>query len=227
MSLSRKAKVVQLQSSIETGNPAPLAYIDATRYTQHNLGVGDGLAAILAVHESLPKETTRARPIRALEDGDFAVAHVEYDLWGPKVGFDVHRFDGDLIVEHWDNLQELAPAPNPSGHTMLDGPRCCCTENTLVATPPWRWLTCTLASWPAAFSAPWADGQRWPPSSPGPCSPPPMPPPTSGPPRHHTGKHRRSLPPRGAPGSTVAARSRRGTRSRRVDRRAAAARSAG
>src|SRR5206468_750486 len=27
-----------------------------------------------------------------------------------------------LIVEHWDNLQETATEPNPSGHTMIDGP---------------------------------------------------------------------------------------------------------
>src|SRR6202042_3580065 len=27
-----------------------------------------------------------------------------------------------MIVEHWDNLQETATEPSPSGHTMIDGP---------------------------------------------------------------------------------------------------------
>jgi predicted SnoaL-like aldol condensation-catalyzing enzyme len=27
----------------------------------------------------------------------------EYDFFGPKVGFDVFRFENGEIVEHWDN----------------------------------------------------------------------------------------------------------------------------
>ena len=46
--------------------------------------------------------------------------HTEYDFFGPKVGFDVFRFEDGKIVEHWDNLAEIT-APNPSGRTQLDG----------------------------------------------------------------------------------------------------------
>ncbi len=49
-------------------------------------------------------------------------AHTEYDFFGPKVGFDIFRFEDGKIVEHWDNLQETPKQPNPSGHTMTDGP---------------------------------------------------------------------------------------------------------
>ena len=38
-----------------------------------------------------------------------------------KIGFDIFRFENGKIVEHWDNLQETA-GPNPSGHSMIDGP---------------------------------------------------------------------------------------------------------
>lgn len=38
------------------------------------------------------------------------------------VGFEVHRWEDDRIVEHWDNLQSTPPAPNASGRTMIDGP---------------------------------------------------------------------------------------------------------
>ena len=47
-------------------------------------------------------------------------AHTEYDFFGPKAGFDIFRFENGKIVEHWDNLQEIAPR-NPGGHTMFDG----------------------------------------------------------------------------------------------------------
>ncbi|MBQ8069741.1 MAG: hypothetical protein IJ202_02690, partial [Bacteroidales bacterium] len=43
------------------------------------------------------------------------------NFFGPKVGFDIFRFEDGKIVEHWDNLQETPKGANPSGHTMLDG----------------------------------------------------------------------------------------------------------
>ena len=58
--------------------------------------------------------------MRAFADGDFVFTHTNYNFFGPKIGFDIFRFEYGLIVEHWDNLQETSPA-NPSGHTMIDG----------------------------------------------------------------------------------------------------------
>ena len=43
-----------------------------------------------------------------------------YDFFGPKVGFDIFRFENGLIVEHWDNLIPVADL-NPSGHSQTDG----------------------------------------------------------------------------------------------------------
>ena len=37
-----------------------------------------------------------------------------------RVGFEIFRFEGDRVVEHWDNIQ-LQAGPNPSGHSMTDG----------------------------------------------------------------------------------------------------------
>lgn len=65
---------------------------------------------------------TRVHTVRIFSDGDYVVAQSDYNFGGPKVGFDVFRFDGDTIVEHWDNLQDKCRAPNPSGRTQLDGP---------------------------------------------------------------------------------------------------------
>ena len=118
----RKQQVVELLKSIETGDRKPLAYIHPDKYIQHNLAVGDGLAGVHALFQALPKGTTKVNTVRVYQDGDFVFAHTEYDFFGPKVGFDIFRFEAGKIVEHWDNLQPAAAKPSPSGHTMTDGP---------------------------------------------------------------------------------------------------------
>lgn len=115
-------QVSALLRSIETGDHAAAAVISPEKYIQHNLGVADGVAGFAAVLQALPPGSARARPVRVFQDGDYVFAHTDYDFFGPKVGFDVFRFEEGRIVEHWDNLQEKAAAPNPSGRTMLDGP---------------------------------------------------------------------------------------------------------
>jgi predicted SnoaL-like aldol condensation-catalyzing enzyme len=120
MASARKTQVVALLKSIETGDPAPVSIINPAKYIQHNLAVGDGLAGFGAVLQALPKGSAKANTVRVFQDGDYVFAHTEYNFFGPKVGFDVFRFENDKIVEHWDNLQETAK-PNPSGRTMLDG----------------------------------------------------------------------------------------------------------
>jgi predicted SnoaL-like aldol condensation-catalyzing enzyme len=114
-------QVVALLASIESGASEPVGSIDPARYTQHNLAVGDGLAGFGAVLAALPPGSARVRTARVFQDGAFVFAHTEYNFFGPKIGFDIFRFDGGRIVEHWDNLQPIAP-PNPSGRTMIDGP---------------------------------------------------------------------------------------------------------
>jgi predicted SnoaL-like aldol condensation-catalyzing enzyme len=127
MSAETKASPVQqvreLLKSIESGDPAPAAAsINPTKYVQHNLGAADGLAGFAALMAQLPKGSARANTLRVFQDGAFVFAHTDYNFFGPKVGFDIFRFEHGKIVEHWDNLQDKPAAPNPSGHTMLDGP---------------------------------------------------------------------------------------------------------
>jgi len=118
--MSNKQKVTDLLKSIETGAAEPVGFINPNKYIQHNLGVADGLAGFGALLQQLPPKSAKVNTVRVFEDGNFVFAHTEYNFFGPKIGFDIFRFEDGKIVEHWDNLQETA-SPNPSGHTMTDG----------------------------------------------------------------------------------------------------------
>src|SRR5882724_10027642 len=118
---SRKQQVVDLLKSLETKDPVPFAYVNPNKYIQHNLQVGPGPEGVAALIQNMPPDAS-VNTIRVFEDGDYVFAHTEYNFFGPKVGFDIFRFEDGLIVEHWDNLQETATEPSPSGHTMIDGP---------------------------------------------------------------------------------------------------------
>jgi len=118
----QKQQVVSLLKAIESGDPAPVAAINPDRYIQHNLGAADGLAGFGALLQALPEGSARVNTVRVFQDGEFVFTHTDYDFFGPKIGFDIFRFEHGRIVEHWDNLQEKPKSPNPSGRSMIDGP---------------------------------------------------------------------------------------------------------
>ncbi|WP_299890594.1 nuclear transport factor 2 family protein [uncultured Lacinutrix sp.] len=121
MALSNKDKATLLLTSLETGDQTPVSYINPDKYIQHNLAVADGLAGFGAVIQNAPEGGFKANVVRSFQDGNYTFSHTIYDFFGPKIGFDVFRFENGKIVEHWDNLIEIKPV-NPSGHTQIDGP---------------------------------------------------------------------------------------------------------
>ncbi|KJD35264.1 hypothetical protein PW52_11370 [Tamlana sedimentorum] len=118
--LSNKEKAAALITSLETGDKSTIAYINPTNYKQHNLAVADGLEGFGAVLHHAPEGGFKANVVRFFQDGDYAITHTEYDFFGPKVGFDIFKFNDGQIVEHWDNFSDLSKV-NPSGHTQTDG----------------------------------------------------------------------------------------------------------
>lgn len=120
--IDAKQRVVALLKSIETGDESPQAFINPQQYIQHNLAIASGLTGLQAMLRSVAKGATKVNTVRVFQDGNFVFAHTDYNFFGPKIGFDIFRFENGTIVEHWDNLQETAMRPSPSGHTMLDGP---------------------------------------------------------------------------------------------------------
>lgn len=119
--MNPKQQVVALLSSIQTGDSAPVGFINADKYTQHNLAIGDGLVGFGAALAALPEGSARVNTVRVFQDGAYVFAHTDYNFFGPKIGFDIFRFEDGKIVEHWDNLQQTPSEPNTSGHTMIDG----------------------------------------------------------------------------------------------------------
>lgn len=119
---AQEQQVVDLLKAIETGATEPVGVINADKYTQHNLGIADGLSGFGAALAALPAGSAKVNTVRVFQDGDYVFAHTDYNFFGPKIGFDIFRFENGRIVEHWDNLQETPAASNPSGHSMIDGP---------------------------------------------------------------------------------------------------------
>ncbi len=117
---TNKAKVIELLNSIQTGDTKAIQYINPKKYIQHNLAVADGVEGFASVMKLLPKNSAKVEVIRAFEDGDFVFTHTKYNFFGDKVGFDIFRFEDGLIVEHWDNLQEIVEK-TASGRTQFDG----------------------------------------------------------------------------------------------------------
>lgn len=120
MEVSNKDKAVAVLESLENGNKEAIGYINPNKYIQHNLAVGDGLAGFGEVMKNAPEGGFKAKVVRAFQDGDYVFTQTVYDFFGPKIGFDVFRFEDGKIVEHWDNLTDVTPK-NPSGRTQVDG----------------------------------------------------------------------------------------------------------
>ncbi len=119
--ITMKTQVKQLLKSIETGDQKPVSYINPQKYIQHNLNVKDGLAGFGEVLSQLPKGSAKVNVVRTFRDGDYIFTHTDYNFFGPKIGFDIFRFENGLIVEHWDNLQHKA-TKTTSGRSQIDGP---------------------------------------------------------------------------------------------------------
>lgn len=118
---NRKEQICALLKAIETGDPAAVAVVNEEKYIQHNPQTHEGSEGLAALFERLSKTSPHVNIVRVFSDGDYVFAHTEYDFSTRRIGFEVFRFEEDRVVEHWDNIQARR-GPNPSGHSMVDGP---------------------------------------------------------------------------------------------------------
>ncbi len=115
-------KVLTIFRGISAGD-ADLAtrYIDPARFLQHNPLAADGVDGLRQFIDTSPRDQLHLTVVRAVQDGPFVVTQATGRRSGHGVFFDVFRFEGGLVVEHWAFSAADAP-PNPSGHTQTDGP---------------------------------------------------------------------------------------------------------
>lgn len=121
MTSKRKDQIRNLLKGIETGDAAAVAVVNPDKYIQHNPQTREGGEGLAVLFKRLAKSSPRVNIVRVFSDGDYVFAHTEYEFSSSRIGFEVFRFEGGLTVEHWDNIQSRK-GPNPSGHTMVDGP---------------------------------------------------------------------------------------------------------
>ncbi len=85
------------------------------RYTQHNPTVGDGPEAFRTYFHDMSHEYSYRDVVtwRSFAQDDLAFLHVLQDLGdgGVWITMDLFAFDGDRIVEHWDNLVQVDDYP--------------------------------------------------------------------------------------------------------------------
>ena len=121
MTSKRKGQIRTLLKGIETGDQASVAVVNPDKYIQHNPQTHEGGEGLAALFKRLSKSNPQVNIVRIFSDGEYVFGHTEYNFDTSRVGFEIFRFEGDLTVEHWDNIQ-LRKGPNPSGHSMVDGP---------------------------------------------------------------------------------------------------------
>ncbi len=91
----------------------------APSYVQHSSLAEPGVPALKAFLDRVRHESPDARQTihRSLVDGDHVVVHTHVQRWPGDHGLavvDIFRCEDDMIVEHWDVIQDVPTAPvNP------------------------------------------------------------------------------------------------------------------
>lgn len=120
--LSEIEQVLSVFAGISAGNVEQATqYIDPQQFVQHNPYAADGAEGLAQFIHASSRDQLQLHVVRAIQDGPYVVTQARGQRSGRSVFFDVFRFQGGLIVEHWAFSAMDAP-PNQSGHTQFDGP---------------------------------------------------------------------------------------------------------
>jgi predicted SnoaL-like aldol condensation-catalyzing enzyme len=99
-------------------------YINPDKYIQHSATVPDGFDGLMALVSNFDEQFDdyAVSVKRMIAEGDYVVAHCHY-TYGSRGGLgkaivEIFRFEGDLIVEHWDVIQDV-PAVRANTNNMF------------------------------------------------------------------------------------------------------------
>ena len=116
LTAANKAVVEQFFADVIYGHALDKlpVYINPRQYHQHNPGVGDGLEGFGAAMAELARaglSMEYRKTYRTIAEGNFVFTHSEGTFAGRHVAFaDLFRLEDGKIVEHWDTIQDVAPA---------------------------------------------------------------------------------------------------------------------
>lgn len=105
MRSTRKQKIYDLLKGIETGDPESVRVVNEEKYIQHNPQTKEGGEGLAQLFARLAKTNPKVEIVRLFEDGDFVFGHTIYNFSSERIGFEVFRYEGEQVVEHWDNIQ--------------------------------------------------------------------------------------------------------------------------
>jgi predicted SnoaL-like aldol condensation-catalyzing enzyme len=124
--LTNEQKVKEFFTVFSTGKLDGLKHISDVQYKQHNPYAPDGKAGLTAIFKGQATGITVDNH-QIFSEGNYVVTYTTYGgTWNngkPQIAFDVFRFDNGLIVEHWDNLQNVtSPITDAiNGNTQTNG----------------------------------------------------------------------------------------------------------
>ena len=101
----RKQQIISLLKGIETGDPESVQVVNENKYIQHNPQTHEGGEGLAQLFKRLSKTNPKVEIVRIFEDGDYVFGHTIYDFSSVRIGFEVFRYEGENVVEHWDNIQ--------------------------------------------------------------------------------------------------------------------------
>jgi predicted SnoaL-like aldol condensation-catalyzing enzyme len=124
MTLAMTARAA-LNGIFRDKDPDAVGRFFAEPFVQHDVTLADGLSGLGEYAREVATSRVDLTIHRTIEDCGLVLLHSMYRglprYPGPMIAFDLFRFQGSKIVEHWRGLQPEEPA-NLSGHTQLDGP---------------------------------------------------------------------------------------------------------
>lgn len=105
----RQKKIHDLLKSIETGDPEAISVVNEKKYIQHNPQTHEGGEGLVQLFSRLAKTYPKIEIVRIFEDGDYVFGHTIYEFSSVRIGFEVFRYEGDHVVEHWDTTEHVPP----------------------------------------------------------------------------------------------------------------------
>lgn len=121
---SNKALVLEAMTALfQRHDASAVERLYALDYIQHNPGIPQGRDALAKLVEGLPS-TVYYEPGLIIAEGDFVAIHGRIRGWAPnpQIAIDIFRIADGRLAEHWDVLQDEAPAEGATSGLAMFSP---------------------------------------------------------------------------------------------------------